>query len=1182
MKSSTSHKKTTPVKINFVSKPGVSSTIRKTKQQKQSNDLPVQNVNKWLSEYNIRSTYVSLDKEIKKEILENLRKGKLTYGDIDSKLICPFLDISPTIQSYIKFIQPNENDINVDSFNIAKTHLKFLYDSVTENYYNQEVVKNSINSYIESYFNKEEGTIKVDSDDTIRIEIDDFDDFPKISISLYDELPIISTESVPSENLASGKGKGKSKENKMQLLHLVTINYPLYGLKSESKIWPVRTICGLSQDEYINFYSRFTIETAKVFAYLIYFNKLAEYVQYNPDLTPGLKETYGIYTIINLPQLARIMFPEIIKIDSIFDYLNRYIYPTTENVMVGLGAQCAVGEYLKTLKKKDRFLDENLINLIANTEVPLAFVTEIYDNLNKFPEKLQTIILNLPRVDNIFALLPDISIEAIFRALDVRVQFDITRQQQLINYYEIDPGGVHSVVGTEKITPENIITGNTFNNNNLTHQFFLSRRGLRLPDNLEQTGYPSVRQYCYLASTMQDYGFPTKTTKKPKPYSPRLLSYIKKDYNMVYPPNMAREIGKLLVITQFYLLTIEIIYLILKRGYINPVPFDESVIERHEIWINFNEQHKRFLMAGYNLQQIDVRNFCNMNRPNLELENLISDYNGNNLKEMMDDIGMVVPETVDRMDYFIGALPNYLTFLTRGEEFDPRLDENITTPHLPKFADTEIISIILDGYPAHISRQDLIQEAGRVLKGINKDIFVLLKPDEETSEEDKNNPIRKKQFYPEAFKPSNNKYNLSFAYVSGIKKCKFSITELSQFNQDIAQGEEEEEEESTEWIDQLYEELEDLKGDARKSKIKEIEARITETRLEKAREKEQRGRQATQTVEQSTINISLCEFEKAKGGYETIKLFPLPNPMLLRFARVIEHTDSYFKRIIREDISNGIFTETSFSKNALASKIFKSKSDTEAEFRDSSGNTINISNDIVIRPAKLTEVLKEMDEEDDYYIINESNEALTRILQRVSVINRRLRATNDRDRILVEAYILFSKEVQVMITDALVKSFDSGMLQRQWNGTNRQKYPMKREQTGTEAGYENLKEKIVGAKLEEIYKVINDLSNLAPKEANNKPVQNNTNPAYFVSHLQVMDRNSPTQDSSFSGQGYYDTNNALQPSILFKLITDMYSGNYCIRLGSSKMIFTAFYYLRLFERVDMLGNFNFWELDTIS
>ena len=39
---------------------------------------------------------------------------------------------------------------------------------------------------------------------------------------------------------------------------------------------------------------------------------------------------------------------------------------------------------------------------------------------------------------------------------------------------------------------------------------------------------------------------------------------------------------------------------------------------------------------------------------------------------------------------------------------------------------------------------------------------------------------------------------------------------------------------------------------------------------------------------------------------------------------------------------------------------------------------------------------------------------------------------------------------------------------------------------------------------------------------------------------------------------------------------------HCIRVGSTQMIYTGYYYLRIFDSVKKLDKFEFWKLDPIS
>ncbi len=1092
---------------------------RESKSNKPINTLDPIRVNKWLSENSILSTHVSMDKMNRNKLLQMLRDEELEYGNIDNNMVAPYLNISLNSINVLNNAEINPRDLitSTEPKSVARLNLEFLYDSVTENYFEQESVKESF----KSFFNEEEAIVKINETDEVNITISDFDYFQKVSITINQEMPSLRT------NL-TGKNKNIWTE-------LITINYPLYGVKSLSKIWPIKNICSTTPNLYMNFYDLMDIGRARKMAFLIYHHNLIGYVKYNPSLTNEEKMCFGINTIINLPSLAAsIQRLPVVNPISFFNYLDRYTFPNTlQNVgnVIEVSASCVVIEYLSKLKKKDRGLNNDLFEFIKNTEIPLQYVSEFWNNcFDNLPENIKNVVLKNPQYQapECFRSLNDRIIDNAFNQLGIEVAPG-SKTEQLINYYEVDPDAIDNLFGVGTIINERKAHyyDEPTQQRVFPRAYYLSTRGITLPMNVD-----FIDVYTVCVCSIQDYGVLGKSDKNANPFPPILVNYIInyiKAHDLVISLNRYETISSIcdfLSIQNSQLINLDHLQLILLRGYINPLPINRVILQRHDMWRSFTPQQIQFSRAGYSDNGLNDISFSYMYNPVPEFEDLISTYTGDNLKEIMDSLGMILPEDSDRMTYFVESLPQYLSFISRDsgdEEFIPY--ENVNVASIDKFADYEICVIILGGYTGHRNRRELLDQAIRVINGSNS--FALVLPDPDIGE---NEELRKEQISFDVLKPTNNKYNISFCYKTPARQCIFSVTELEFMNHDITLiGHEENQ----------------------------------DTRLEK-----------------STILIPSCDFiNKYSGktllGKEAVPM-SLPNNMLVRFARVIAQADSYLRRHVTEGIERGEFTEI----NKNASKRRASARVSANPFRDQNDNFINISPTLELRPEIAQEIEDEADTENNLYIIFTNNNAFTYLLERVNEINRRMNCSNAAERRLIEEFEGFDKNTKNKICDALLQVFDCGMLQRQWDGKNRKNYPVTANQTGSESKYENKKDKIVGAKLAEISGSIDQLESSAPKNAKGLPVQTSINPGYFFQNLPIMTPDSRTQNSAFSTR---TTGQSPQATMTIRFLIDLLnSGAYCIRIGSTPMVMTGFYYLRLFGGVSLIGDFNFWELDSIS
>jgi hypothetical protein len=444
--------------------------------------------------------------------------------------------------------------------------------------------------------------------------------------------------------------------------------------------------------------------------------------------------------------------------------------------------------------------------------------------------------------------------------------------------------------------------------------------------------------------------------------------------------------------------------------------------------------------------------------------------------------------------------------MLRGEEWP--IMENLNVPSLEIMCDLEIIEFVLEGYIGHTSREDLVRRATELLNG--GEMFVLVRNPEYidiSNEEKVNEGIRTELYKFMSKAPSLNPFNLVFRYTpeksADVKSSEFTITELDMFNKDI----------------------------------------ISPGRVDfDERTEEQKLADQDEATPDSLRVFQLSVYDgkrDSKNGFPIPKILS-PNGITI-FTQVINYARIYLDQLLTSYIESGDIKEINSS--------FETEMDKDTIDEDTNVGVIISTNDSLNYIQKKIERTI-MESRANYALEKQSAERFLSLSSKVHSFklgNREL-----------------TMNVKQLIVEGLLIAFDCGMIQRQWNGV-RGEYPYSREQAGTEEGFENKKDLIVGEQLHLLSAVFTLLEELS-KDASD-----------LFQGLSIKTMITGSTEEKFITEEIKQGDGKVVKTMkmLYNDITKGEAkGGLCIRLGSAKFIWTAYYWLKVFGNVDVLGAFD--------
>jgi hypothetical protein len=437
---------------------------------------------------------------------------------------------------------------------------------------------------------------------------------------------------------------------------------------------------------------------------------------------------------------------------------------------------------------------------------------------------------------------------------------------------------------------------------------------------------------------------------------------------------------------------------------------------------------------------------------------------------------------------------------------------------------------VLRGYPGYASREDLLKFATEALTTQSRMTLFVKEPPE----------IRNTFFDGSfAFGLSKNKYVVCFITSQGGQNYNISLDELELLNhRDIVDGKVE-------------------AGD-------------------------------------KILKFKLYVGQSDKHGYPSgveINLAELDNIELL-----LSQTRDYWQKLILKNIKKGRLQSPHFNSSGRLLPSIAEEKDFN-EFED--------------------------DQNNDLAQIYRNQSAFDSLAETITICRGITAAANEDDAAVRKAYYALAPTDRKILIKMLIILFDCGMHQRQWNGV-RGRYPMLKSETGDEHSLSRNKEALIQLKLIELKEIKDEL--IESGKLNMVLLFNNL-------RMQVLNRADRAESASFStsnnsytvvqAQEYLDNPQVCDPNgrdrervrqlrehvaeaerrqaqrldnrnfripviyIIYDVLHVISQGAHeghdaaCLRMGSSKMINTAFYYLKLFGEADQLGFYEYWRLVNI-
>lgn len=617
-----------------------------------------------------------------------------------------------------------------------------------------------------------------------------------------------------------------------------------------------------------------------------------------------------------------------------------------------------------------------------------------------------------------------------------------------------------------------------------------------------------------ILTVMYDYGLPGNQEKDKHPYGSRTLHNITlsfKEYQATTP--IFDALCKLLQIEENFL-TEESFKTILQRGYVYPLPIEQRLLDRVKQWKFFTEDQKDLIKKLYANTDLTLVDYINKNDSLVYCERIISQYAPQSLNILIVELGIVVPHTKSPFEHFTKSIANYANISTRGEDWD--IEANLNIASLPLMCDIEIVDFILGGFTGFNDRAELEFHATKFLSG--EEVIVLVKANDEvdiTNEDEVNTDSERDELFKYMSRaPSSSPFNLVFSYYEkGIKSLpvQFTISELNMCNHDLISASEE--------ID-----------------TRNVEQKILDENLPVA----------------NTLRV--FELSVYTGKFLTInrieqpEIRPLSAGGVAMLTLVLNYCRAYFNNLVKYYIDKGTLIGIDLA--------FETKED------------------------------KDIMDDCNAKIVAETNELLNTISDKIINNDLRNKANYKLEKARAELFLSFKESAKTvelntrtiivdarqLIIEGLVITFDCGMIQRQWNGI-RGEYPYDRSQAGTEEGFETKKDILVGDQLLLLSSVFDALNRNFPKAGQ------------LFSSLSIKNLVTGTLTEEFVTESVkvsVPVEGGIFTEKKDKTLTMLYNdiakgekaGGLCIRLGSSKFIWTAYYWLKLFGSVDILGKFD--------
>lgn len=474
---------------------------------------------------------------------------------------------------------------------------------------------------------------------------------------------------------------------------LSPINIPLGAL--------ITSIAGVSVEDYM-IYGNITLNPIqnRALAYLLAAHPEIPIVTTPEATNPNkLSLTKLRDYIANFPAVARAMFGSATGAELSsrlsgrqFDVILRQLSP---------GARWRVYRYLST--HPDIYAQ---IRPTGSANLPYAIEDYIPDSVwAKLPTEITRYATGEPLVPNPYALMLPETVRQI--AQERKTLGRLTKGNEAVelnNYDEALPQWREELLKTPQLL---------FEKKSLREiTYYMAAHGLRelsIPASME------FYTYAINALNLADAGGIGKDIKTAVPQNRDFVNEcLDADPSQAY----LHLIGQAFNIPSYEILTADQVKDLFTRGYINPLPLTNEVIDRYTRWKVMTPEKQRMMATLYGIGANDVSRFVNQPKPKEKVENLILALSRDTVDRIASDLGMLVPYTADpqsRMDYVTDALLFYVPIIERTETFDlATLDKLPKREALGQMTDIEIIQRV-GAYYAYRSRSELVNRGVMLL-----------------------------------------------------------------------------------------------------------------------------------------------------------------------------------------------------------------------------------------------------------------------------------------------------------------------------------------------------------------------------------------------------------------------------------------------------------------------------------
>jgi hypothetical protein len=1112
-----------------------SATRRNSPPEEKQNSLDVDLVTRHLAfmARGLRGVKLASDR-LKKQLMSRIDRGDLTYGSIDPSVIVPYLEIDKEIMEYFTLDQDPLVELGSRKSAGCRNALS-VFDKYDKAYLQDVGFKQVLDSHVATFLDKSRDLIEIADTRSFRITVDDVDDFPYIQLDVMNG---VTGDSV------------------------IKINTVPFGLQNSSPLYQIVSIYGCTLTEYVKFYEGWNYPRARTFLKYLVETELYSLSIYNRTAD----SVFGIERIVNIPNLAGGGFT---VASDFFEWLDERIAVDISNKQALVDAPVPIEDGFAAQYKLLKYWQKRLNAEPASPEqkqrlkflkfaeytgvdihyqpAPGGRVYDYFAGLS--PDDAHLIPRNFRRDrrqrspltnETLLEQVSADSIRVLYQLYDPRngpagmnqrQQLEYALVQTMNNeYHEGEEEIIRDCLTYIHIDPEYFYWSEEMPRfddhlyNIALLEVYASSLGFSLP-RLSLDNYEQMHLYCYIKGTMAKYEFPEKC---PELLIPRINNALS-DSDILKGSSITPVLLALcddLLIPQ--IIDAKILFTILRQGSTDDLPISSRNRERHKQFVEFTDKQQTMLGVLYGTKDLDANVFCFIPRKDVmaNCEDLIRDYNGKNIVELAESVGMKIPPGSDSMEYFMQSLPYCEAILSRGD-FNPKA-KNLAVEDLKLLTDHELIRYVLRGYPGYASREDLLKLATEALTTQSRMTLFVKDP-----------PEIRNTFFDEsfAFGLSKNKYAVCFVTSQRGQNYNISLDELDLLNH-----------------------------------------------RDKVGGKVEAGDQI--------LKFKLYVGQSDKSGYPTgveINLAELDNIELL-----LSQTRDYWQKLIQRNIKKGRLKSPHFSPSGrLLPSITEEKG------------------------------FDEDDQTDDLAQIYRNQNAFDSLAETIIICRGITAAANEDDAAVRKAYYALAPADRKILIKMLIILFDCGMHQRQWNGV-RGRYPMLKSETGDENSLSKNKEALIELKLIALKDIKEELiesgklnivllfNNLRMQvltradrvESSSFFTSNNSYTVVqaqdYLNNPQVCDPNGRDRDrvrqlrefvaEAERRQDQYLDNSNFRITVIYIIYDVLHvisQGAYgahdaaCLRMGSSKMINTAFYYLQLFGEADQLGFYEYWKLVNI-